>query len=1117
MKCANCQSENREGIKFCEQCGAKMELECPNCKAKILPGNKFCGECGQRLEDEAALKDSSLPLIESERKHVTVLFSDLSGYTAMSERLDPEEVKEIMGRIFGEISQVVTKYEGFIEKFVGDAVMALFGVPRTHEDDPIRAIKAAREIHKIISSISPQYEKRIGKPLAMHTGISTGLVVTGEVNLEKGTHGVLGDTMNIGSRLSGLARPGEILVSPDTYRQAEGHFTFDILEPTTIKGKADPVPLYKVLQAKARPITIHRLSGRRAELIGRSAEVSELSEAVNNLRKGKGKIFSILGDAGTGKSRLVEDFKTTLDLKEIQWLEGHAYAYSQNIPYFPLIDLLNRVFQIEEGDRPENVKGKIESGVEHLLGKKEELVPYIGSLYSLPYPEVEDVSPEFWRSRLKEIVQTTLTALAKRSLTIFLLEDLHWADPSFAELLRQALLEIRQPAIVLCVYRPPFSLFTSHQLSSISKIYQEIRLQDLSLSEAQDMLKSLLKTESLPSDLKRFVQDKAEGNPFYLEELANSLIESETLIRDNGRWKITKTITESDISSTIHGLISGRVDRLEKETKRILQEASVIGRVFLYKILRGITELEESIDRGLSTLEKLDFIRTRSLQPELEYMFKHPLTQEVVYNSLLKKERHKIHEQIALVMEQLFQDRLPEFYEIIAFHYNQGRAIHRAIEYLTKSGDKSLKRYAVEESHQYYKEAFGILTNKPDKSMEEESLLIDILIKWTDVFYCRGDFTRLEDLLSAHEVLAESLMDKTRLGMLYTRLGIALMSGREKYKESYRYLSRALKLGEEIGNPEIVSRACAQLSWTCAEMGLLDEAILFGARAQDMFRVFELDHFLYWLSLSGIGEAYFHKGEPKNALRIGKALLDHGEKHSDIRSLVWGHWTMGWSHFTEGDFSSAINCFQRAIQISADPYFSQFPRLGLGYSYVSSGQFGKAELHLQEVLAFCQQFGVEIIETPARGLLALILIGKGHLSRGIRMMEKIQRVWLQKQRRPLYAASEYVLGKVYLELIQKTSPKSLSFLIKNIIFLVKEVPFAWKKAEFHLKKAIDVAREVGAKSTLGTAYLDLGLLYKTRGKKDKARECISEAVHLFEQCEAEVYLKQAKEALAALE
>ncbi|UCG66556.1 MAG: zinc-ribbon domain-containing protein, partial [Deltaproteobacteria bacterium] len=270
MKCPKCQFDNREGVKFCEGCGAKMELMCPNCGAQIPLDRHFCGECGQKL-DKAQEVPKALPEAEGERKHVTVLFSDLSGYTPMSEKLDPEELKEIMSRIFGEIAQVVTKYEGFIEKFIGDAVMALFGVPKAHEDDPIRTIKVAREIHQLVDALSPEVEKRIGQPISMHTGINTGLVVTGKVDMEKGTHGVAGDTINLASRLSSLAKENEILVGPDTYRQAEGHFTFESLEPTTVKGKAEPIQVHKVLSAKEKPVTIHRLSGLRADLIGRKA------------------------------------------------------------------------------------------------------------------------------------------------------------------------------------------------------------------------------------------------------------------------------------------------------------------------------------------------------------------------------------------------------------------------------------------------------------------------------------------------------------------------------------------------------------------------------------------------------------------------------------------------------------------------------------------------------------------------------------------------------------------------------------------------------------------------------------------------------------------------------
>lgn len=1115
MKCPKCQTENPETMKFCGGCGIKLERVCPHCNFSNPPQFRFCGECGQKLEE--AMTERKEPSMEGERKQVTVLFSDLSGYTTMTEKLDPEEVKEIMSRIFGEIAKVVTQYEGFIEKFIGDAVVAFFGVPKAHEDDPVRAIRAAREIHEIVDGMNRQLESKIGKRLLMHSGIDTGVVVTGEISVEKGTHGTSGDAINLASRLSDVANPGEILVGPVTYRLAEGYFVFERLEPTQLKGKAEPVQIYKLLSSKETPLTLHRILGLRANLIGRKAELAQLQEAVQKVRQGKGGIFSICGDAGTGKSRLLEEFRATLDLNEIQWREGHAYAYSQNIPYFPLIDLLNRAWQIEEGDSPEIVRRKIESGVENLIsGKKEDILPYVGSLYSLSYPEIEGVSPEFWKSRLLEAIHEILVALTQRWPTIICLEDLHWADPSSMALLRFLLSEFRYPALFLCTYRPPLSLFTSHELSGMGKLYQEIRLQDLSLSEAQEMMESLLRTQTIPPDLRRFIQEKVEGNPFYLEEIINALIDSGTLTRDNGTWKLTRSIVESEIPSTIQGVISARLDRLEKEMKQILQEASVIGRGFLYNIIREITQLREQLDRCLSGLERLDLIRMKSLEPDLEYIFKHALTQEVVYNGLLKKERREIHERTGLVMEKLFGDRLSEFFETLAYHFAQGQSVNKAVDYLMKSGEKSLKRYAVEESHQYFKEGFELLSNKPGKTKGEEALLIDLFIKWGLVFYYRGDFKGMVDLLIAHVDLAESLNDKARLGMFYAWLGWGFF-GIGKPTDAYAYLTKALGIGEELDSQEIKGYACCWLTWTCAELGFLDKAMAFGARAHQISSSLESDPYLYFKSLGGIGHTYMCKGEKKRNFEIGQTLIEYGMKHSNIRCLAVGHICMGNGHFASGDFESAIKSLTSATEVSEDPFYTQWARLLIGVTYLLKGQFQEAEEALQEVVSFCQNLSCGVFQPVASACLGVPLIAKGYMREGLGMIKDACQSLQENDRKYFYSWSQYMLGKVFLTIVERVEPISLSAMAKNIGFLIKNVPFASKKAEESFNRAIEVAKEIGAKGAMGMAYLDLGLLYRTKEKTEQARKCISEAIRIFEQTEADGFLKQAREALASME
>jgi tetratricopeptide (TPR) repeat protein len=632
-----------------------------------------------------------------------------------------------------------------------------------------------------------------------------------------------------------------------------------------------------------------------------------------------------------------------------------------------------------------------------------------------------------------------------------------------------------------------------------------------------DMMESLMKTESIPTELQRFVQDRVEGNPFYIEELINSLIESETLVSDSSGWKIAKSISESVISSTIHGVISGRLDRLEKETKRILQEASVIGRAFLYDILKQITLLKDNIDTCLSGLERIDLIKARTIQPDLEYIFKHALTQEVVYNGLLKQERQVIHKRIGHVIEQLFTNRLPEFYETLAFHFAKGKSIQKAVEYLMKSGEKSLRKYSVEESHQYYKEAYNLLLEKQDKTKEDEIFIIDLLLKWAYVFYFRGDFKGFTDVLSVNVDRAESLDDNARVGMFYAWMGLMLWE-RERYRDSYQYLHKSLELGEKIDNKQVIGYACCWLASTYAELGLPeDEAIGFGKRGEAIAEILESDHYLYFKSLLGIGINYWFRGEIKKVYEVAKRLLDYGNEHHNPRSLAVGHFCTALGHFTAGNLPSSVECCQKAIEVSVDPFYSQVPRCFAGASYVMNGQFQEAEAALEEVLAYSQQFGCDVLTTAAQLFLGVVSISKGKFGQGLNMIEDVRQSCWKNERRFYAVVSEYVLGKVYLQIVEGAGPMSLSTIVKNFGFLIKNVPLADKKAQFHFNKAIETAKDIGAKGFLGLSYLDLGLLHKAKKRKDRAKKSISEAVKLFKDCEADVYLKQANEALESLQ
>ncbi len=911
------------------------------------------------------------PIILGERKQMTVMFSDLSGYTGMAEKIDPEEVTEIMSRIFGEITQIVQKYEGSVGRFLGDAAMVLFGVPSSHEDDAVRAIRAAREIHLAVEAISSRYQEKVGRPLKMHTGINSGLVVVGELDAHRVGDEITGDTVNLASRLCSLAQAGVILVGPDTYRLTQAHFLFKHCDAARVKGRTESIEPYEVLAPRERPEEIRRLHGLRAQLVGRVSEMALLASAAERTQHGRMAVVSICGDPGTGKSRLVEEFKTTLDRQRFHWLAAHAYGYTQKIPYWPLIDLLNRMWKIEEEDSPESVRRKIEVGARAVLGRTEGACSLIGSLYALHSPELEGMSPELWRAQLFETIRNILAVFAASRPTIVCLEDLHWADPPSLDLVRFLLAKATVPVLFLCVFRPPFELLRRDELAGSEDWHQEIRLQDLSPGEAEQMMESLLRTRAIPPELRQFMHKKTEGNPFYLEEVINSLIESETLVKRDGGWELTKPLSESGISPTIQGVIAARLDRLNADMKMVLQEASVIGRNFLYVILRHITELKDYLQDSLSGLERLDLIRTKALQPELEYIFKHALTREVVYNGLLRRERQAVHERIGQVMEVLFRDRLPEIYETLAFHYTQGSSVDKALDYLVKSGEKSLKRYAVEESHHYFKEAFDLLTRNRREHFPDAERLIDLILKWASVFYYSGEYRKLQELFEAHRGLAETLNDKSRLGMFYAWLSCALWH-REMGGDAYDYLTRAVKLGEESGDLLLLGYANTWLTWTCLELGRLDEAARYAERAQSLCQSADVDHYLYFNSLAGLAYVDFHRGERGKTLEKGKILVEFGQQHSNIRCMVMGHCFIGYSHMAGGDIPAAASYFEEAVRISADPWYSQFPSLALCYARIAHGEYEGMRETLERIVSFSEERGAEYVGTPGK-----LVIGGG--------------------------------------------------------------------------------------------------------------------------------------------
>jgi len=1117
MKCNRCDCFNDADASYCNACGVLLEIPCGGCGQNNRPKSRFCKSCGSEL---TPAKDICPPadgrstgdvraaglLPGGERKVVTILFADLCGYSALSERLDPEEVKEIVARVFGEIASVVRRYEGFIEKYVGDAAMAVFGASRASEDDPIRAIRAAREIHRRVADLNADYKTCVETPLAMHTGINTGLVVLSYLNVDQGTHGISGETVNMAARLCEIGQEDDILVGQETCIQSQGWFRFERLEPVHVKGRSEPLPLYRLLSSREQPRKVHRISGRRGELTGRQSEMERLMEAAATVRRGRGALVCITGAAGTGKSRLLDEFRVAISPEAVAWYEGHAYPYAHNIPYAPLIDLLNLACHIEEGDGPGAVRKKIDHNLGRLLPDRNEHLPYIGSLFGLHYPEIGEISPESWRTRLKQAVHDLLAGLARVGPTVICIEDLHWADPSSVDLLRFIADDQSLPLLIICTYRKTFTLFEDAIGERQPAHRMTIEITDLTTEQTLQLVSSILDTPTIPQNLTGFIQEKIEGNPFFLEEMINALIDRKVLVQVGDRWVMRGPTDGTDISSTIHGVVSSRLDHLATRTKRVLQEASVIGRVFDYAILQRITATGNQLDSALEKLERLDMIRKKEDSVEIKYYFKHAMVQDVVYNGILIRDRRVIHERIAVAMEQLFQSRLSGFFETLALHYSVGQSVYKAIDYLMKSGQKSKKRYAVDEAHQYYQRAYELLHDLPERSTRRTVLLLNVLIEWFFVFNVRGIFNEMVELLKQHEEEAATLASPYLQGMFYCCMGWA-MQRREALQESYDYLLKALQIGERADDCNVMAYACGCLVWTCTDMGLLEKAEVYGRRAEALLAHMETDQELIRIILTGTGIALWFRGAAKQCRLIGQMLLAYGEKGADIRSKSDGYLVYAMGHFAAGNLSQSIEYCNMAIGSSAEMVHSFNSKFLLAYTHLWNEQVDEAEAILDDILQFTETYGYEYLGSTARALAGLVSLARGNLRNGVRIIMERMAVFRSGGKHYHVMTFTYLLGRVYWQLTPKRGAGSWRMVWKNLPFLLQQTPFATRKAESNFKQALAMAEAMGAMGIAGQICFDMAQLYADRKKTARARAFAERSGAIFRDCGAETHLE----------
>ena len=694
-------------------------MKCPKCQTELPEAANFCPKCGQGLS-VAKQPSRSISIPEAERKRVTALFSDLSGYTSMTEKLDPEEVKEIMGRIFDGVKAIVGKYDGFIEKFAGDGVLALFGVPRAHEDDPIRAIRAAREIHTLVEALSPHYEIKVGRALSMHSGINTGLVVTADVDPEKGTHGVTGEAINVAARLSGLAEARDILVGPDTYKASQGHFSFQPLKPTKLKGKSEHISIYKLLSENTPTAHISREMQVSSEMVGRDQELSKLELHILKAVNGQGSVVNVFGEPGVGKSRLLAELRQRDVISRVSFLEGRSISIGKNLSFHPIIDLFKQWARIKEDDSQTEASNKLETAIRRVCGDEaDEVFPFVATLMGMKlsgkhFQRVEGIEGEALEKLILKNVRELLIRSTELIPIVIVMEDLHWADTTSLELL-ESLFRLAQTCrvVFINVFRPGYWQGDDRKVETLPEWlpeadFAEIVIKPLDRQMGETLVNNMLQVTGLRHAIKQQIMDRAGGNPFFMEEIVRSLIDEGAIVRKNGAFEVTEKIDHVVIPTTIIDVLMARIDRLEGQTRDLIKVASVIGRSFFDRILKEVVASTKGVDERLAYLKDAQFIRDRMRMEELEYLFKHALAQEAAYESTLIQQRKTLHGKVAESIEKIFQERLHEFYGMLAFHYSKAGELEKTEEYMLKAGDEALRSSGSSEALHYFQEALRL-------------------------------------------------------------------------------------------------------------------------------------------------------------------------------------------------------------------------------------------------------------------------------------------------------------------------------------------------------------------------------------------------------------------------
>ena len=1071
-------------------------MQCTQCRHENPAGQKFCGECGARLTLTAAAPESYTPkhlaekiltsksAIEGERKQVTVMFTDVSDFTGMSEALDPEDVHVVMDRAFEIILGAVHGYEGTINQFLGDGVMALFGAPIAHEDHAGRSLRAALAIQERLEPLRADVQRAHRRDFRMRIGINTGTVVVGAIGHDlRMDYTAQGDTVNLAARLVNVAQPGQIVVSRRGKDACEGYFVFDDLGEFRVKGKTEPVRGYAVVReihGRTR-LEVSRERGLTA-LVGRRTERDRLAQGFAEAHGGRGSVLVIAGEPGVGKSRLLYEFLRSLDGHGYLELETTCVSYGTAMAYRPIIELYRRYLDIVDTLTPEAVHARIAERLAELGLDGDEPVLLLSHFLGLPVPTdfLMRVQGTQLRDRTSALLRNMIVRESERAPVVMIVENLHWIDASSEELVKSLARMVRDHRLLLL-------LTTRSAAIEWLPTGDNIKLDGLDPNDLREMTRTILGAAVVSEPLFQLVLTKTEGNPLYVEEIVRQLQETSGVVVDTGEARLrTAGVT---VPETIRDIIAARVDRLGDALKTTLQVASIVGRSFDVSLVSHVRdEACDDVPDHLRALHAADFVFPAGNDPEPTYSFKHALTQDVVYASLLDRRRRQVHAAVARTMEDLHAERIADVVEMLAHHYDRSGDDERAVDYAILAAEKAHRRLANTEALAVFEGALQRLASMPATEANQRRR-IDAVIKQAEIKFALGRHADHVQALEYLRATVDAAADPPRRAAWAYWTGFLHSLTGARPEVSIAYCREALAIAGANGLDEIRGFAECCLTHVYSVSGDLRAGMDAGVRA---LAVFEARGNIFWVcrTLWGLMSVANGLGEWRESLEYCRRALAYGQEVNDHRLKVVGWWRSGSTHVQRGDAEAGLRCAEAALALTPIPIDAAMARAVKGYALIKLGQLDEGIDDLNHVLEWLARSHLGHFRWFYGYWLAEGYLRTGEPGKARAMVEDILALSRGESRRA-EGIGERLLG----ESLAVDDPEA---------------------ALAHLERASRVLREIGARNELGKTLAARAEIHRTIGDAAVATLLFRAALGIFEDLGTVDELPRVREALSTL-